>query len=180
MLTPLRRMAQTEPRLAVSNYLLDLRAYYPDRRCGLIYLAPTSTPTCCPAEIFRDLVERDAADAGVYALKSGQGYLAVCQLNSAWLPGYTEPVMRMRHLTVSPTLDLSDDTGTGYGAALVDVFYEVVNLCMTESDMAAKHIKFHLPSPADRTFFAAVGRELHSKNVFASVEARGAWLYISF
>lgn len=133
-----------------------------------------------PNSLFSPLLNGGDKNAGIFALKSGGTFLAACQLNAAYLPNYTEPVLRMRHLTVCPTLDLSDDGGESYGRALVDVFFEVVNLCMEEGDMAAKHIKFHLPSPADRQFFAAVGRALQGKNVFGSVESKGAWLYISF
>ena len=133
-----------------------------------------------PEDIFQELIGRANTRAGVFALKEGDSYLAVCQLNSAYLPGYTEPVMRMRHLTVSPTLDLSEDSALRYGRVLVEVFSEVVNLCTAKGDMASKHMKFHLPSPADRTFFAAVGHALHGADVFTSVESRGAWLYISF
>lgn len=133
-----------------------------------------------PNSLFSPLLDANEKNAGIFALKSGNTFLAACQLNAAYLPGYAEPVLRMRHLTVCPTLDLSDDGGEAYGKALVDVFFEVVNLCMGEDGMSAKHIKFHLPSPSDRQFFAAVGRILQGRNVFGSVESKGAWLYISF
>lgn len=131
-----------------------------------------------PVGLFEPLEAAGRPQAGVFALHYGGEYLAACQLNSAYIPGYQNRVMRLRHLTISPTLELTDQSVDQYGLVLFDVLSGVINLCLDNGPMRSPHLKFHLPSPADRQYFATIGRNLASRKVFASVEARGAWLYM--
>jgi hypothetical protein len=75
---------------------------------------------------------------------------------------------------VCPLLDYGNLPETQYGETLIDLLFGAVKL--SESDLVAKHIKMHLRSPADSRFFAAVGKSLDSRGVFAATEAHGAWL----
>jgi len=132
------------------------------------------------SEIFKPLVDRNDSRAGIFAIYENGTYHAVCQLNAAPLPGYTAPVMRMRHLTFSPHIDLSDEPIDTYVTALVNTFFEVVSLCKAEGSMKAQFLNFHLPSPSDRHLFTVAGNRFLAHNLFKSVEPKGAWLYIKF
>lgn len=102
---------------------------------------------------------------------------AVCFVNLTPLPGYEGPVLRVRHLLVAPRYDLEDSPQEDYGRLLTSVFTAVVG--MTYGELAARHVKFHLRSPADVAFFQAVERTLSTLPHFESVKMRGAWLYLS-
>lgn len=123
--------------------------------------------------------EPETAHAGVFAINDSSGnYPAVCQLNSAFLPGYTGRVLRLRHLVLSPQFEFSsEDLTEEYVSVLTEVFAGVVEVA--EVEMPADHIKFHLRSPADRQFYNHFEVSLQRSRVFASVQLRGAWLYIT-
>lgn len=130
-------------------------------------------------ELERLASEPPAAHAGVYALKGGDGeYLAVCQLNAAFLPGYEGKVLRLRHLVLNPAFEYSvEDMTSDYVRVLTEVFTGVVEVA--EVGMPAEHIKIHLRSPGDRQFFNHFEVALKRSQVFASVQLQGAWLYIT-
>lgn len=131
------------------------------------------------ANILKPLAERGDPAAGVYAHYRDKAYWATCQINTANLPGYKLPVMRVRFLAFSPIIDLGDDNINLYSSTLVEVFVNVMNLCMGDGPMKAGHIHFHLPSPQDRTFFTLLGSNIAATGTFKTVEAKGAWLYIT-
>ncbi len=117
-------------------------------------------------------------DCGVFALKAEDGsFAAVAQVNSTNLPGYTEKVLRVRHLLMSPTHDFGDPSVEDYGKVLARMFTRTVNLAY--SRMPSLHVKFHLRSPADQQFFYGVIDALKEFEIFTSVAMRGAWLYLS-
>lgn len=115
--------------------------------------------------------------AGLFAVKLGEQHLSMCQLNRASIPGYTSPVLRVRFMTLSPEFDFGDKSVEEYSEVLVATFATV--LAVSNTVMEAKHIKFHLRSPADRQFFAMAGKGLSDTELFHSVHVRGAWLYVT-
>jgi len=105
-------------------------------------------------------------------------YDAMCQLNVAFLPGYTGKVLRVRHIIHSPMFDFDEGkTVDDYVNVLADIFSGV--LSASEGEMLAPHVKFHFRSPAERSFFNTLQDILSKRPIFAGVEMRGAWLYIS-
>ena len=81
-------------------------------------------------------------------------------------------------MTLSPMYDFGDLEVRDYATLLVKMFAATLNLSYT-SQMAAKYIKFHLRSPADIQFFAALGTHLNEADFFERVHTRGAWLYVT-
>jgi hypothetical protein len=104
-------------------------------------------------------------------------YYACCMLNLARLPNTEGRTLRIRHLLVSPLLDYGVAPVALYPDVLIGVLTGVLHL--SETDMQAEHIRFHLRSPEDQAFFKAFGTDLAGSGVFASVQTFGAWLYIT-
>lgn len=131
-------------------------------------------------DLFLPLIGRNDKRAGLYAFRDNDHYEVICQLNTAGLPSYTKPVLRVRHITFAPRIDLSSDESIElYSNALVETFSAVVTLSVLEGPMKAGHIHFHLPSPADRQFFTFMGQRFKDRDLFADVATKGAWLYIT-
>lgn len=129
--------------------------------------------------VIGDLVAREQRNAGVFALKIGDKYPAMCQVNKAGLPRYDSPVLRTRYMTLAPEYDLADRTITDYGDVLLSLLFEVLKLAYLDDNLECQHIKFHLRSPQDAAFFAALGRHMKERDLFASIETKGMWLYIT-
>lgn len=116
--------------------------------------------------------------AGVFALQRDDGFELVCQLNCTHLPGYSGPVLRLRHLTLSPNIDFGERPEEEYGNLLINLFNQVY--LMSEIDpFRADHIKFHLRSPGDRRFFREVGAGLENSGQFQAVRIAGSWLLVT-
>lgn len=115
--------------------------------------------------------------SGSFALPYENEFAAACQLNCSPLPGYVGPVLRLRFLTLSPRLDLGPYDEDVYSSVLLHLLIGVLQI--SDTLWQADHIKFHLASPADRTFFAALGTPLSTSGVFESVCVKGSWLYIT-
>lgn len=131
-------------------------------------------------DLFLPLIGRNDKKAGLYAVRGDNHYESICQINVAGIPGYSKPVMRVRHVTFAPRIDLADDESVElYSSALVETFYAVVQLSDGDGPMKAGHIHFHLPSPADRQFFTFMGQKFKDRELFADVASKGAWLYIT-
>lgn len=131
-------------------------------------------------DLFLPLIGRNDKKAGLYAIQDNDHYESICQINVAGIPSYTKPVMRVRHITFAPRIDLaSDEAIEAYSNALVETFYSVVKLSDEDGAMKAGHIHFHLPSPADRQFFTFMGQKFKDRELFADVASKGAWLYIT-
>jgi hypothetical protein len=131
------------------------------------------------ADILKPLVERNENKAAVFALFENGRYRSICQLNTTGLPGYDAPVMRMRHLTFAPSIDLSGDSLEPYIDALLQTFWQVLQLCRADGPMSATFMNFHLPSPNDRHFFTIAGNSFMNHKLFKSIVSKGAWLYIT-
>lgn len=115
--------------------------------------------------------------AGVFALIDQGSILAVCQLNVAFIKGYDNKVLRLRHLLLSPEYDFSDNvTVESYVQILSEMFAGTVHCA--NSELPAKHVKLHLQSPADRQFFKEIEQHLNVSATFSAVKMHGAWLYI--
>ncbi len=127
--------------------------------------------------VVKGLLDTEGEAAGLYAVKVDDVHVSMCQLNKASIPGYSSPVLRVRFMTLSPEYDFGDKSVEDYASILVATFATV--LALSNKTMQAKHIKFHLRSPADRQFFAMLGKGLNETNVFHSVQVRGAWLYVT-
>src|SRR5450631_4266723 len=99
--------------------------------------------------------------AGIFAVQKGDDLPGIiCQVNCTPLPGHPEPVLRVRMVTMSPELDFGTQPGDQEGRYvenLVDLFFGIVRLSqdLTNEDMIARDIKFHLRSPQDYAFFRA-------------------------
>ncbi len=129
--------------------------------------------------VVKDLVHTENGKAGLYALRMEGSHVAMCQLNYATIPGYQEPVIRTRFITLSPTYDLTDVGEGAYSKAMIDLLYHVIRTGALDKTMKTRHVKFHLRSPADKAFFTAVGRGLNESDVFESVKTIGQWLHVS-
>lgn len=101
---------------------------------------------------------------------------AVCFANRAAIKGYDEPVLRIRHLLLAPEYDYGTFTASQYSVALTATFAAAVALAF--SDLPARHVRFHLRSPADIEFFGAITTTLGNLPLFEAVHMRGAWLYL--
>lgn len=101
---------------------------------------------------------------------------AVCFANRASIKGYSEPVLRIRHLLLAPEYDYGTLSASQYATALTSTFAAAVSLAF--SGLPAKHVRFHLRSPADVSFFSSIATTLGNLPLFEFVNMRGAWLYL--
>lgn len=138
------------------------------------------TYTAIPIGIFSEIMEKDAANTGLFVAQASDGsFGAVCMVNHALIPNYVGPVLRVRHILLSPAFDFGTAELSEYGEVLIAILNGVISCSETDAKLSANHIKFHARSPADMQFFAAVGKALGTSKAFASVQVRGAWLYIT-
>ncbi|RWF51801.1 MAG: hypothetical protein EOS50_27010 [Mesorhizobium sp.] len=129
--------------------------------------------------VVRDLIHAEKKKAGVFALQMNGSYVAMVQVNKAGLPKYDSPVLRVRFMTLSPEFDLRDKSMAEYGGVLGSLLGQVLRLAYMDKELSCMHIKFHLRSQADQQFFATVGKGLQDRDIFESIQTRGAWLYIT-
>jgi hypothetical protein len=122
------------------------------------------------------LVGKDAAKAGLFALYEGERAHAICQVNRLLVKKYSTPSLRARFATVSPLYDFGLLDVSAYARILVELFSGVVWL--SRSALPADHISFHLRSPGDAQFFAAL-RMSAPVSPFSKFEIRGAWVECS-
>ena len=128
--------------------------------------------------VVQDLAKADSnEDAAIYALEEDGRFHALCQVNVTMLPGYTGRVLRVRMMYFAPLYDFGELDLEAYISVVVRMFTEIMTL--SDGHMQAPHVKFHLRSPADRQFFAAIGTDFENKKTYESVTMRGAWLYIT-
>ncbi|MBK1793393.1 hypothetical protein JHL21_02635 [Devosia sp. WQ 349] len=133
-----------------------------------------------PVSVFQQITEKDGPNTALYAAQSNDGsFGAVCMLNHARIPGYDGPVLRVRHILLSPKFDLTDMPLSEYSDVLFTILSGVIVYSDDDATLRANHIKFHLRSPADVQFFAAVGKQLSGAQIYRSVQSRGSWLYIT-
>ena len=138
-------------------------------------------------DIFRDgtfgflekLIENPEPSADVLCSTGDAGPALICQVNTAAIKGYDSPVLRVRHIVLSPYYDLNNVQDVEYGKILVNMFYDVWELSDQEGPHKARHLKFHLKSPSDQVFFAAVAEGLKRATEFESVQMGGTWLYVT-
>jgi hypothetical protein len=131
-----------------------------------------------PIGVVRDLAEgprRD--DAAAFALHDGERYAAMCQVNCTCLPGFSSEVLRVRMIYLAPHYELGEYSLDDYGNLLIEIFNGVIGI--SNCEMPAQHIKFHLRSPADRQFFAMFGSALDAAGVFETVGKIGSWLHLT-
>lgn len=115
--------------------------------------------------------------AEVYGFHVGDDCWVICEANHTMLPGYDGYVLRVRNMTFAPRFDFEDLGVDAYGKALTGLFGGI--LALSHAVRKAPHIKFHLRSPADRTFFQALTEPLLQIPLFDTAEVKGAWLYVT-
>lgn len=130
-------------------------------------------------EILKPLADEQTDKAAAFALKNGDRYEALCQINTKTLPGYNGPVLRVRHLTLAPSMDLEEVSLENYSDVLVNLFYKTLEIAQSDDKLKAEHIKFHLPSPSDKQFFAVLRSHLQKESKIQDVRMAGTWLYLT-
>lgn len=129
--------------------------------------------------VIRELIQTQKKNAGVFALQINGTYAALVQVNKAGLPKYNSPVLRVRFMTLSPEFDLTDKSISEYGHVLMSLLAQVLSLAYLDAELSCMHVKFHLRSQTDQQFFGMLGKGLRDRDVFESIQTRGAWLYIT-
>lgn len=127
--------------------------------------------------IIRQLAQTEQPKEWAIAIESDSRFMAAaCAIRTMQKP-YSGWVLRIRELTFCPFIDYGKSDENTY----VDILFAVFGgaLKLSESTLAAEHIKLHLPSPRDAIFFRAFGNILDNKGGFAATEAHGAWLSLS-
>ena len=115
---------------------------------------------------------------GAYAFTMDGSFKAVCQANATYLPGYTGKVLRIRHIVLAPEFDFSPDISVDdYITVLVGVFSGAISL--TNKEMEADHLKFHLRSPAEREFGTHFTKAIHDQGIVKDASVKGSWIYLS-
>lgn len=133
-----------------------------------------------PVSVFGQVLAQDSTNTGLYVARASDGsYGAVCMVNHASIPNYDGPVVRVRHIMLSPRFDLGDVPIDEYVEVLFAILNGVIERSNTDDNLLANHIKFHARSPADMSYFTALGRALDGARMFASVQMKGTWLYIT-
>lgn len=124
------------------------------------------------------LAAQDPAKAGLYGLYEDDDQVhAFCQINRLLMPSYPTPVLRARFATVSPAYDVGLHGVGGYSRVLVALFSGVIWLARNK--LLADYVRFHLRSPGDGQFFAAL--QIKSDlSPFSSFNIRGAWVECTF
>lgn len=130
-------------------------------------------------KVLSDLVESPEDGAAVLSSSLGEETPIICQVNTKKIKGYKGPVLRVRHLLLSPYYDLNDVTNVQYGKVIVNMFNAIVEISDNHPKLKAKHIKFHLRSSTDQQFFTAIGDGLRRSEKFKTVQSKGAWLYVT-
>jgi len=130
-----------------------------------------------PLSVLETVIDSSDPTTWVVGVWNGEHFFGACLVNSALLPKTTGKTLRVRQVVVSPLLDYGEVDDTVYADTLIALVFGVVKL--SESDLAAQHVKFHLRSPHDMMFFRAIGNALDKPGVFEAVEMKGAWLYIT-
>lgn len=123
------------------------------------------------------LAETPEKAARICGFQDNTGHAAVCQANVTPLPGYVGPVLRVRMITLSPNYDFGEYPIDAYAQVLGGLFAGI--LALSQGDMKADHIKFHVRSPADFQFFRTFQAVLAEQKAFSSVKMQGAWLYVT-
>lgn len=101
----------------------------------------------------------------------------ICMLNVALIKGYSSPVLRVRHIYLSPNLDLGASNVWKYADAMSGLIFQIFKMSI-DGEFEAKHIKIHVRSPQDLTFMKVACDIRLLEIPLKSVESRGNWLYI--
>lgn len=116
--------------------------------------------------------------SGVYGVTNESGeYEAICFLNGAFIPKFTERVLRVRHLILAPKYDFGDYSEEEYAGLLSNVFESVLDI--SDSELLCPHVKVHFRSPADVAIFRDFASNLDKLSHFSAVKMVGSWLFIS-
>jgi hypothetical protein len=123
------------------------------------------------------LAAQGHARAGIYGLDVNGSVGVFCHANRTTLP-HSGPGLRVRFTTFAPRYDCGDFDENEYARLIVELFFGVVEL--SNGPMEAEHIKFHLRSLADKSFFAALHHfTLPEGKLFQRVEFRGMWMLVT-
>ena len=129
--------------------------------------------------VLKEQATNPTPGVSVYALeREGSGFDSVVQATAAFIPGYSERVLRVRHMLMSPHFDFGDYGVDDYAKVLVRTFLSAAELAES-GEQSSRHIKFHLRSPAEREFFTAMLVPLGKAERFTDVAIKGAWLHMT-
>ncbi|MBZ6377358.1 hypothetical protein B5C34_05330 [Pacificimonas flava] len=118
----------------------------------------------------------DRKSQAVSLVDSDEQHMVAAVLHWHPAPGVKGHILKVRQLTVCPRLDFGELDEDFYADVLVELTSRVYKL--SENELPATEIRFHLRSPADKVYFAAFGKKIDGENVFEQVKHHGAWLHI--
>ena len=129
--------------------------------------------------LLQDLVDQtvNKATDGVFAFVQEDIYQGICFVNGAFIPGFAERVLRVRHVILAPENDFGEFDEEKYARRLGS-FFEAI-LAVSDSVIHCKHVKIHFRSPADVAIFQKFSANLSQFEQFSSVQMKGAWLMIT-
>ncbi|WP_442679761.1 hypothetical protein ACSBM8_00720 [Sphingomonas sp. ASY06-1R] len=130
-----------------------------------------------PLKVIGEAAASTGNEHWAVGLSDGSHFLAVALLHWVMIPGFTGKVLRVRQIVVSPKLDYGLLPEDAYAETLIELTFGIINL--SDTDLPANHIKFHMRSPGDMAYFRAFGRSLDKHGVFKAVETHGAWLTVT-
>jgi hypothetical protein len=122
------------------------------------------------------LANQEGSKSGLYGFYQDEEARAICQISRMLVSRFPNPVVRVRFVTVSPLYDSGSTDLAGYSQLLVGLFSGVVWLA--RSTLGAQNVQFHLRSPSDAQYFAAL-QVAAPLSPFASFSFKGAWIECS-
>lgn len=111
--------------------------------------------------------------SGLYGYYEQDEVRAVCQIGRILVSRHTSPVVRVRFITISPLYDAGVLDVAAYAQLMVSLFSGVVWLARTTLD--ARIIQFHLRSPCDAQYFAAL-QVAAPLSPFSQFAIKGSWI----
>jgi hypothetical protein len=111
--------------------------------------------------------------SGLYGYYEQDEVRAVCQIGRILVSRHVSPVVRVRFITISPLYDAGAFDLAAYAQMMVSLFSGVVWLARTALD--ARIIQFHLRSPSDAQYFAAL-QVVAPLSPFSQFSIKGSWI----
>jgi hypothetical protein len=113
----------------------------------------------------------------IFCINEGNSPVGAFRITYTFIPGYSDKILRIRHILMSPSYEYGEKTVEDYGRVLSGIVLEAVKL--TDGDYRSQHIKLHMRSIADRQFFQffADSAALPSATGI-SIQVKGSWLHI--
>jgi hypothetical protein len=132
-----------------------------------------STFALGPLAAIDALIAKSSGQAGLYGLIDSDGPHAFCQVNKLLIPRFDGPVLRARFMNVAPAYDFGTAGPGKYQQLLVELFSGIIWLA--HNTVAASHVLFHLRSPSDAQYLAALQSAV-ADSPFQRFAINGAWV----